>query len=224
MVCSYGLMGFFLEVLNVYRVSNESIMGRRSDLENYKRMAAHTDVCNELTSRKFEKAFSEKKKLALEIMKNIKNTKIPLLLSPPNAAYIPMKDGVVVSQYFTPASDLISEIAVLIGTYMRSNNTELTVSLVDAQIGQVVMTKTFNLKEALDNEFNGFPFECNITPKTQYRLDFSAKNAIGSEVVIYRSDEGFSNSYNYSTVNGEKTEFSLCVSVYGSNNTVSRNE
>lgn len=128
----------------------------------------------------------------------------------------PVRDGHEFLQVFKADGDKINKIRVQIGTYARSNNSELEMSISDMDTKEILYTTKMDMANMKDNEMNEVNISnINITKNKEYVIKFKAYNTTDNNfVTIYRTEQNLNESMGYAVIDGEKQPFNLNVAVY----------
>ena len=135
----------------------------------------------------------------------------------------PINDEQIIQQVFTPSTSTISEVAVQVGTYVRTNDFILRMEI--AQVGSetVLASCDVDASKFMDNDFEKIEFKrLRVDPEKQYIITFYSDGANDTNTVsFYRTGDFTSNEQNYACINGERQTYSLNLAVYGNDATLS---
>lgn len=123
-----------------------------------------------------------------------------------------------IEQYFILSDDsILSEIAFEAGTYMRENQGTIAFSIWESDTNEEITSVEMNLAEVKDNIETIVEVEpVSLEAGRQYCLKAIVSPVSPEDTVtIYRSEDGTAESDLYAVVDGEKTDYTLCIDLIG---------
>lgn len=126
-------------------------------------------------------------------------------------------EGRTVSQIFVATSNDIDSVEVLTGTYARSNESDLTVDIVDVFTKQTIASTTVDMSNFEDNNYNEVSFDSVQTEVGHtYAMVFSSDGATEADcITIYHTpDNTATPGISYASVDSIDTTFNLCVRLF----------
>lgn len=134
-----------------------------------------------------------------------------------NTPLTPMTEESDIRQYFFAPESTLSEIKVVVGTYIRENHGELVVELHEAASDMLLTETTADISQFADNTYCSIEFpETDLSSTAQYYLKFRLERESGEDLLtIYRTADETASETNYAVVDGEMMNYSLCVDLYG---------
>jgi len=129
----------------------------------------------------------------------------------------PIAESSDVRQYFTASESTLTEVQVAVGTYMRENQGSLIVGLYRAETDELLAETEADISKFEDNQYCSIELpETDLNESEQYYLKFQTElNSSEDLLTIYHTAEQTANENSYAVVNGEATDFNLCVNLYG---------
>lgn len=119
-----------------------------------------------------------------------------------------------ISQVFTATSDSCSKVSFMVGTYARTNTSQLNVSITDVETGTVAGKASVNSSVLDDNKFNTINFtDVSLVVGQKYMLTFSAPDATSGNAVTIYYDISNPTTETYAVLNGKKQNYNLCVTI-----------
>lgn len=120
-------------------------------------------------------------------------------------------------QLFTANSDGISRIQILVGTYMRTNHSDLTINVVEADSGKVLKSIVTDVSTFKDNTYSTIDFETiPVQIGKQYIVQFVSSSPDENNcITIYHTAADTAAEGNYAIINEEKEPFNLCITLLG---------
>jgi len=124
-------------------------------------------------------------------------------------------DGTVVFQEFNIPSGEFAGIALQFGTYERTNNGTLDVNI---KAGTEVFNKTIDVNDIEDKKYYNFAFDNAVTfaDDTQAVITINNQNSEKSHAVTIYAYETEKSSSSCLSINGNPTNYSLDMQLYGS--------
>jgi hypothetical protein len=125
--------------------------------------------------------------------------------------------GRSVEQTFTAGGTSISSVQCIVGTYGRSNDSDLTMKIIDAKTQTALTSVTVNAIDFDDNAYIHIRFDPVVTTVGDtYILAFSSENATeANALTIYYTNTNTTDANGYAVVDGIKQEYDLSVKVFG---------
>ena len=123
-----------------------------------------------------------------------------------------------IEQYFVlPDDSILSEIVFEAGTYMRENQGTIAFSVCDADTEEEIVSAKMDLADVSDNIETTLEVEpVSLEAGRQYCLKVVVSPASQEDTVtIYRSEEGTAEPDLYAVVDGQKTDYTLCIDLLG---------
>ena len=139
------------------------------------------------------------------------NTGNPVGVIPANVA------GQSIEQIFTPTTDTLSEVCIKIGTYMRENDSQLIMEIVEPSTNKILTTVNIDVPNLIDNAEETVKFDpVKVEQGTQYILRLMPEEVDDSNfVAIYRTEDNSTDELNHARVNGADQTYNLAVKIYG---------
>lgn len=126
--------------------------------------------------------------------------------------------GSVYTQFFSASSaETLDYVSVAFGTYVRENQGELTVGLYRAADDALLSETAADISTFADNQYGSIDLpNAALSAGEEYYLKFTV-DYVGARdrLTIYRTADNTSTDTDYAIVNGEKTNYNLCVKLYG---------
>ncbi len=125
--------------------------------------------------------------------------------------------GRTIEQEFVATRGTVSRVQLVAGTYARSNNSTLTLSLVDPADGSVLFTQDYSVSGFHDNTVTDLKFDAvSVDVGKAYKIALSTPDAeSGNAVVLYHTAPGTATETEYAVIDGEKADYSLSFGVLG---------
>lgn len=124
-----------------------------------------------------------------------------------------------VSQVFLPQKGVVEKIEFMLGTFRRSNDVTLNIDVVDKETERLVYHEELNMKEYdrdtwITLETGGL---C-LSPKKEYRIDFSCYDATGDNcITLFRTQDRKNQKNGYVMEGGEILPYNLCIRIIETN-------
>ncbi len=124
--------------------------------------------------------------------------------------------GTVMEQHFIARKDNVAYITFRVGTYNRTNHSNLQVRLKDGRTDAVLAEKRFDVSQFGDNDWQRF--DCGnvrVTAGREYYIEFSSEDADGgNSITLYRTKDKGEVYGCFAEINDVKQEFQICVKVF----------
>ena len=123
-----------------------------------------------------------------------------------------------IEQHFTLLNDsILSQIVFEAGTYSKENQGTIAFSIWESDTNEEITSVEMNLAEVKDNIETIVEVEpVSLEAGRQYYLKVIVSPASPEDTVtIYRSEDGTAESDLYAVVDGEKTDYTLCIDLIG---------
>ena len=144
----------------------------------------------------------------------------PLVFAPIETNTIaigPIRDKKPVSQVFTATEDSISEVDVQIGTYARTNQSKMKMTIEKANSDNAIYTADIDVSNLTDNAFAKIKFpKISIQRGEQYKISFEASETTNNDfVTIYRTANNSDKNAGYAVIDGQSQDYNLGIRVFG---------
>lgn len=124
--------------------------------------------------------------------------------------------GTVMEQHFAAKKDSVAYVTFRVGTYNRTNDSDLLVRLKDGETDEVLAEETFDVSWFGDNDWQRF--DCDnavVTAGKDYYVEFSAPDAdAGNSVTLYRTSDKGEEEGCFAEINDVEQEFQFCIKVF----------
>lgn len=122
----------------------------------------------------------------------------------------------VMEQHFIARKDRVAYITFRVGTYNRTNCSQLHVRLMDGKTDEVLAEEYFDVSRFGDNDWQRFQCgNARVTAGQEYYVEFSSPDAdAGNSITLYRTGDRGTAYGCFAEINGVEQDFQICVKVF----------
>lgn len=128
----------------------------------------------------------------------------------------PMTPDIIVEQIFVPEKGRLDHIEFQVATYMRTNDSKLQVSLMDNETRDILIRETMDASTLEDNSWVTLDTDnIEVEVGREYRVIFhNIDSKPETAITLYRTNNMGLEKNCYATVNGEITDYQICMKIY----------